>query len=338
MRTPKYLSPSGLKTFEKNREEFYLKYLADNRPERLAQTEPMSVGSAFDAYVKSYLHNALFGHYGPDNAYERDAIFETQVEPQNRDFAARAGQHVFEMYSRCGALADMMLELNKASGEPRFEFSIEGVVAADIGDIPLLGKPDIFFMNDQGARVIWDWKVNGYCSNSPTSPTKGYTKCRDTWDSLKTRKRSSRNNGDCHKDCILQDHLGIKINAAQRMEECNSEWADQLSTYGWLLGEEVGSEQLIVGIDQIVGSGKDMVSGVPFLRVANHRTFVSSEYQFLLLDRLNYAWTAITTGHLFGNLSREENDAKIKKLDEMAEALSGDDVMSKFVNSVSRFQ
>ena len=58
--------PEGLRNnpeamFEKDHDEFYLKYLSENRPGRLPQTLPMSVGSAFDARVKSSLHEAIFG-------------------------------------------------------------------------------------------------------------------------------------------------------------------------------------------------------------------------------------------------------------------------------------
>jgi len=76
MRIPAYLSPSALGVFEKDREQYYLKYLADNRPPRMPQTEPMAVGSAFDAFVKSYLHHSLFGNHGKDNQYELNTIFE----------------------------------------------------------------------------------------------------------------------------------------------------------------------------------------------------------------------------------------------------------------------
>lgn len=69
---------------------------------------------------------------------------------------------MFECYLKSGALSNMMIELNRAAGEPRFEFSIQGTVSGEVGEIPLLGRPDIFFINDQGARVIWDWKVNGF--------------------------------------------------------------------------------------------------------------------------------------------------------------------------------
>lgn len=333
MRIPEYLSPSGLKVFEKNRDEFYIRYLADERPARPAQTEPMAVGSAFDAYVKSLLHYKLFGNYGDNNQYEKDALFEAQVEPQNRDFARVAGDHVFKCYSYSGALSDMMFELGKAAGPPRFEFDIKGFIHSEIGAIPLLGKPDIFFINQYGARVIWDWKVNGYCGKSAVSPTKGYIICRDSWSTLE--RKASRNVNLPHKSAVVEDHLGIKINTSMYMEDCNSEWADQLSIYAWLLGEEIGSEQLIVGIDQIVSTGKQE-KREPFLRIASHRTKVSSDYQFTLQDRLNYAWSCILSGHIFTELTKEENDLKIKELNDIAKSLSSDDPVTKFVNQESR--
>lgn len=336
MRMPKYLSPSSLKTFEKDRVEFYLKYLAEDRSERPPQTLPMSVGSAFDAYVKSHIHHRLCGNYGANNEYELDVLFEAQVEPQNRDWARVAGEYTFKRYSWCGALADMMIELNKSVNQPRFEFNIEGVVDSKIGNIPLLGKPDIFFMNAVGARVIWDWKVNGYCADKSTSPTKGYTKCRDAWDVHKEQRSASRGAGKAHKDCVLKDHLGIMINGATRMEDCNAEWADQLAIYSWLLGEPIGSENLIVGIDQIVGCG-DNDPNPPFLRVASHRTIISADYQFTLLERLTMVWHAICSGHIFGDLTREENDKKIADLDARAKMLSdSNDPMAQFLNSERR--
>ncbi|KKL78173.1 hypothetical protein LCGC14_2027540, partial [marine sediment metagenome] len=78
MRTPTYLSYSSVSMFEKTPDEFFLKYLAENRPGRLPQTEPMSVGSSFDAYVKAALHTRLFGA-GANAEYEFDALFTSQV-------------------------------------------------------------------------------------------------------------------------------------------------------------------------------------------------------------------------------------------------------------------
>ena len=56
MRKPEYLSPTSISLHEKDVDEFYSRYLADNKMPRMAQTQPMAIGSAFDAFCKSYLH------------------------------------------------------------------------------------------------------------------------------------------------------------------------------------------------------------------------------------------------------------------------------------------
>src|SRR4051812_14365124 len=112
MRKIEYLSPTSLELFYKNQQEFYLRYLSDKRPPRIPQDRPMSVGSSFDAHAKSYLHQNLFGK-GHDPKFDLKNLFEAQVEPQNRDWALAAGQHAFDVYKRSGALADLMLDLQK---------------------------------------------------------------------------------------------------------------------------------------------------------------------------------------------------------------------------------
>jgi hypothetical protein len=157
MRKPKYLSPSSVKAWDSNRDEFYLKYLAENRPERFPQTMPMAAGSAFDANIKAFLHDRLFGPTHAQAAdYKLDTIFEKQVEAHNRDWAKVVGKHIFDRYCACGAMADLMLELQKAAGPPRFEFDITGFVTGKVASVPVLGKPDVFFTNAEGARVVLD--------------------------------------------------------------------------------------------------------------------------------------------------------------------------------------
>ena len=320
------MSPTSLKTAEASWDDYYIKYLADNRAPRLPQTTPMSVGSAFDAYVKSFLHFNLFGTYGD---YEKDVIFEKQVEPHNRDWARVAGQHVFDCYKKCGALADLMLELGTAVNAPRFEFDLLGTIETSVGDVPIMGKPDIYFINAEGGRVILDWKVNGYCGKQNTSPMPGYVMVRDGW--FPSEKKPSNGNRLPHKECFPTPYKGIKINAQDFMENRSEEWATQLSMYAWLLGEEVGSQDLIVGIDQIVGQpGPER----PWLRVASHRNRVGATFQHDLLARLAAAWGRITSGHIFAELSREESDERCKALDEQSTMLATkDDPMVDFINS-----
>lgn len=291
MRLPEYLSPTSVKLFYDNVEDFYIRYLSDNKKPREPQTQPMSIGSSFDAYVKSYLHTRLFGK-GADPAYELRTLFESQVQEHNRDWAWEHGRLVFEGYKKAGCLADLLLELGDAIGPPRFEFDVRG----EIEGVPLLGKPDVFFINKQGARVIYDWKVNGYCSKSLKSPMKGYTKMRDGH-VTKT-----------HKDCFICNINGVDINISMFLEDGDEGWASQLSIYGWLLGEPVGSEQLITGIDQICGPETR-------LRFATHRLRVSPDYQYALLANVVNVWDTILSGHIFKEMSEEDSAARCAVLD-----------------------
>ncbi|KKK99128.1 hypothetical protein LCGC14_2635890, partial [marine sediment metagenome] len=86
MRIPEYLSPTSISLWQKDEELFYQRYLSENRLPREPQTQPMSIGSAFDAFCKSYLHEALFGK-GADPCYSRGYLFEEQVQEHNRDWA-----------------------------------------------------------------------------------------------------------------------------------------------------------------------------------------------------------------------------------------------------------
>lgn len=291
MREPEYLSPTSLSLFYNDRREFYLKYICDNPPPRIPQTQPMSIGAAFDAYIKSYLVENLFGEKRPQ--FEFDTIFTNQVEPHNRDWARENGQYVFDEYKSSGALADLMIELSHATHEPRFEFTVTDQVAIRDGVIPLYGKPDIYFVVKSGDHVILDWKVNGYCSRGTTSPKKGYVKIRP---------------GDkMHKDCQTMHIDGIDVNIAMYLEDVDESWARQLAIYAWILGEEVGAK-FITGIDQIVAKGG---AERPVLRVATHRCRISADYQRKLENEIHDAWEAIRTGQYF----EENNEETCKQLD-----------------------
>lgn len=322
---PEYMSPTSLKIWETDRTAYYLQYLADNKPPRVPQTVPMSIGSSFDAYAKSWIYNALFGKRDP--RFEFQAIFEAQVEPQNRDYALEAGRYCFEMYKLSGALTDLMTELGGAVGEPRFEFAIKGVmggqregIGENMSGVPLLGKPDIFFINSQAAHVTYDWKVNGFMATRITSPKQGYVKCRDSWTTQDNKGWGmdgrffppSKNSGP-HKDAQLLTWKGITINAACYLEQTDKGWADQLATYSWLLGETIGSECLI-GIDQLCGVPQ-LDLKYPLIRVASHRTRISEEYQRQVLQRYMNAWAIIQSGYIFRDLSFEDSRKQQEMLD-----------------------
>lgn len=310
MRQPEYLSPTGVSKFYDDRVEFYLSYMADNRPPRMPQTVPMAAGSAFDGYVKNYLVKNLHGTVAPE--FEIDAILEAQVEEQNRDWAFENGLHIFNEYKASGALANLMIELEQASDEPQFEFTVKGRVPFGkyMDGIPLLGKPDVYFTTKDGANVIYDWKVNGYCAKRNKSPAKGYIRCADSWSG---GFKPSRNNGLPHKDAQLMRVGGIEINIAHCLEEVDKSWARQTVMYMWILGEPIGTKA-IVGIDQLCGVPREDTK--PSLRVATHRCRAGAAFQQTLIEQIHEVWDATRTGYIFTDMTREENDAKCAQLDD----------------------
>lgn len=325
MRTPKYLSPTSIDKYESDPEEFYLQYIADERPPRFPQTQPMSVGSAFDAFIKNYYHDCLFGK-GHDPEFAAEKIFEDQVEEHNRDWAWWAGLHAFKSYKDSGACADLLLELQRASDTPRFEFTLE----KELFGVPLLGKPDVYFLNKEGQPIVLDWKVNGYCAKANKSPARGYVMVRDGW----LQGKPSRGANSTHKDAFVMKQNGISINVSFGMELVDKKWAAQLATYAWLMGARVG-EQFICAIDQLCckqdGSAPFPCRGkesetvdvrLPLIRVAEHRCCISEEYQKGIQDRYINLWGIIHDGEnwFFRDLPKEESQRRQSMLDQVHKA------------------
>jgi hypothetical protein len=280
----------------------------------------MSVGSAFDAYIKSYIMERLFGTVPPD--FEMETLLRKQVSAENLEWAREAGAHVFRSYLKSGALADLMIDLQQADGEPQFEITVQGNVAHEThtGGVPFLGKPDMFFKHKEGAHIIYDWKVNGYCGKNPTSPKKGFVNVRDGWDEKEAKPSRVRN--QAHKSAQTMKINGITVNVAGYFEDVYAGWANQLSIYAWVLGEPVGSS-FIVGIDQLVAIPRPAPSK-PLIRVAAHRMRVSEKYQHKLLDSAANMWAIIQEGpsaiFVDEGLSPEDSIARCEVLDTYHEA------------------
>lgn len=309
MRTIKYLSPTSIMKWRADKELFYLNYLAEDRPPRQPQTKPMSVGSAFDAYIKSHIYNVL--ELDNDGDFDFEVLFASQVDEHNRVFAREAGKIVFDAYMRSGALADLMLQLSCCFEEPIFEFTVHGTlekhgVKGDVGGVTLLGKPDAYFTTLDGAKIILDWKVNGYCAKKMVSPKPGYLKIRDG------SGQSSKNNNSMHKDCIPVLVKGILINGMTWMEDVNSDWAIQLAIYAWLCGEEVGSD-FVVYIDQICCGGG--------IRVAQHRCCIGKKFQEALYAEIEEIWDIVHSGYIFRELTEELSVQRCNVLDGKAAGL-----------------
>jgi hypothetical protein len=309
--------------FEKNQEEFYLTYLSDTKATKIPQTNYMSAGSAFDGFVKSALHKAIFGA-GVDPRFEFQTLFEEQVEPHNRDWALVEGQYIFDSYKLSGAYDELLGLLSKSAYAPQFEFKIEGTIQ----NIPLLGKPDLRFVHESGAHIILDWKVSGYCSKSATSPCKYYRMVRDGWNDAKPSLGCNRS----HKEFEPATWKGVEIYKGW-LEDTNTSWADQLAIYAWMLGEPVGDENVIVCIDQIVAKP---TTARPLLRVANFRSRISASYQKSLLSRIQACWKAISDEHIFIDMTKEESQERCAMLDRQALFTHLDTPEQKIINSLTR--
>lgn len=313
MRIPQYISPSSLKIFFENREEYYLKYLADNKKPRDPQTKAMAVGSAFDAYVKSYLFEKFHGKTDPK--FEFDTLFAQQVEEPVRDFALEAGRICYEAYRTSGALVDLLNQMADSPVKPMFEVDLKGSLGIDkrLGNVPLFGKPDLFFKTVDNVHVVYDWKVNGYMSKA--SPAPGYVMIRDGWKGVPSRGANSS-----HKETTVFMKGRIPV-GSYTMDRTDPTWAIQTSIYAWMLGEPIGSD-FIVGIDQLAcDSGR--------IRIAEHRAPVGKQFQLDLAANLSNMWAIINSGHIFDGVSREQSDERCKTLDGLSASLEGEDLFRK---------
>lgn len=309
MRIPKTMSYSSLSNFEKDIEEFALKYLSSTRPERVPQDRAASVGSSFDARVKSDLHAAVYGK-GSDPKYTFEALFEAQVEPQNRDFAGACGEHVYQGYVFSGFHKEILDLVTASPTPPRFEFDLVG----EINGVPFLGKPDCQFGTKGGLTIVHDWKVNGFFGKSNTSPVKGYRLCKDGY----ADKKPNKSHNTAHPLHKPVDVRGFTVGELC-MEDYSTGWADQLSLYGFVLGCKLGDPNVYLSVDQCTAKPHPTEGEMPLLRFSSYRGKVRKSYQELLVTRLRKCWDQINSGHIFPLLSPEQSAARMEILEQQAE-------------------
>ncbi len=315
MRRPTYLSPTSIGKFLENQDNFYMEYLADSKPRREPQTRPMSVGSAFDAYTKSYLFDKLIGRSDAEaNKFDFTTLFEKQVEVHNRDWALIHGKYCFDQYVQTGALADLFVDLEKSIGKPRFEMDIYGTVSLDLMGVPFLGKPDLFFVNHEACNVISDWKVNGYCGATGASPAKGYCKIIPSHDH--------------HKDAYPITYKGMRVNGSgMKLHDVDVSWARQTVIYAWLCGATIGGD-FIHAIDQVACNNRKNPKpgeGYPVLRFAQHRYRSDAEFQIKTFHQAAKIWELCQGPQekFFPGMSDDESRGRCETLERMATSLNG---------------
>lgn len=283
MRKPQYLSYSSFKLFESEPETFYRRYITDIIQPRDKQNFYMAIGSAFDAFVKADLYKIFINDGNPE--YEKQTLFETQVEPQVRDLAWKDGHTLYDMYKKSGAYDDLMKDM-KGCINPQFESTLEGQIE---GGVVLLGKPDIKYINSSGARVIHDWKCSGFYSKTRPSPRQGYI--------------SKYPGKTMHTKCVPFRHRGALINSNCPMNLYCKDWAEQLTMYAWVLGEPIGGDYILT-IDQLIVDN-----------VYRYSALCDGVWQRDLYNRIKRCWDACQTGHIFLNLPYEQNLAKAEAID-----------------------
>jgi hypothetical protein len=326
---PNYLSPTSIAKFYKEPEEAFNTYSSVSPPDRFPQTFQMMFGSAFDGAVKNFLQTRLLGEGNVPAEFQYEQIIRDQCERQfwdkdhqyyNKEHDAFYwAEYLLEAYKQSGALQDLMIELLEASELPRFEFTVTSEIKKKGYDsgVVLLGKPDVYFKTKQGNQVIYDWKCNGIYSRSSTSPKKEFMRVRDGW--LQQPKKgykgiiakNSRSHQTRHKEAFPEFHKGMMINGNSSFQEIDATWAAQLCTYGWLMGEDIGSD-FVLGIDQLCGAPGEYMK--PKVRVASHRSIVKSDWQHEFYNKAKALWDKLQVGHVFINLSKEESDQMVAEM------------------------
>jgi hypothetical protein len=134
--------------------------------------------------------------------------------------------------------------------------------------IPLVAKLDAK-VDYRGQLIPSDWKVTGYTSVDGVSPKAGYA-------SIESIGQVS----------TLTAHAGYYENIP--MQLINDQWATQLCTYGWAIGNEVGKPFSAI-IDCLCWRPTGW-------RVARYIGVISAEYQLEVADRYHKIWTELMTG------------------------------------------
>jgi hypothetical protein len=285
----------------------------------------MAVGSGFDAFVKSAIHDAIFGQLeNKGSMFDFETLFESQVEAHIRDETFKLSSHLFKNYVSSGAYGSLLSDIQASPFAPEMEFDVTG----EVEGVPLLGKPDLRYITKEGVHVVADWKVNGSTSKIGASPLQGYKICRDY---------GSSTNGKAHKKYKPMTFKDVECNEAY-LEEFVPYWADQLAIYSWLLGEAVGSEEFVIRMEQVAcRPQKD--HHFPRAKFATHMARISKAYQEKLMARIHAAWDTIESGYIFTHLSAEESQSKCNMLDGRAKVPSGlHPVLAAYTNSSTRFK
>lgn len=293
-RVPKFISPSSLGRWEDRREEFYERYITPVLREKEPQVNYMAVGSAFDAYVKSSIHSAIFGDAATKGSpFEFETLFEKQVEPHVRDEVLKRSTFLWDKYRSLGAYANLLTDIVDSPYAPEMEFK----VTKEINGVPIMGYPDLRYITRQLVHVIADFKVNGSFSKHGVSPVQGYKRA------LSFAKKDGSIKEEVHKKFVPKQFKDVVI-SENCLGDFERDWATQLTIYAWCMGETPGHEDFVVRMEQIACRPNRNELNV---KVATHMSQISGRFQMEVMRRLIECWSFVKKGHIFTDLSYEDN-------------------------------
>ena len=133
--------------------------------------------------------------------------------------------------------------------------------------------------------------------------------------------RQSSQHGKPHKkhvDFMIQCEDGTSpLNIGRDyLEDFSLDWADQMSTYAWLLGSKVGAEDFIVRVE-CAACRKSKTNGFR-VKWTTHMNRVSNPHQLTLIKQYKSIWGAIESGHIFEDMTKEDSDARCEVLEMQA--------------------
>jgi hypothetical protein len=290
MRELKYFSPSSYLMYRDDVDRFVEQYLIDLPRSNDPPSIQMSIGSAFDAFVKSNLAKKFYEGeaYAP---YQLETIFNKQVSEEHREEAWKIGKFLYEQYVDQGGFHALLSDMEGNLGPIYFEREAQASVRMPSGRyVPFKGFPDCSYINKHNKLVILDWKCNGYCSSKRTSPKKHYV--------------ISRPDNTSHKKITPTVKYDLTVVEDHCFSEVDMKWAIQLTIYSWLLGRPIGDDT-VFQIEQLL-----MEPG-PAVRCITYRGFTTPEFQIELANEIDAAWHSLKDGYIYRHLTRQESDAKM---------------------------
>jgi hypothetical protein len=204
-----HISPSTFADWKRCQYKVYLKKQSGEIQPTYKSSLAMSIGSAFDAFIKEYIAKKR-GIKSP--LLDLNLMLTKNIPESLRPEAIKQGRELAKIYIDLGLAAPYL--------EKIYDIKLEQELYIQINHIPILGQLDMI-----ANGVPFDWKTRGFENNS-AYPHKGWQR----------HIKYNTNNGTF--DILEQD-------APISMENKNPAWATQLMFYNWLAGNEAKSSYYV---------------------------------------------------------------------------------------------